>query len=271
VWFITIRFLKQIRASILTGAISIVLLALAPAARAHPDLLMQIEALDVEIEAQPGNADLLIRRGDLYRRHLDYPASARDFATARQADPSNTSLDFYEGRLLLDRGDAEDSEALLSRYLERHPKHALAWVLRGKANIRMQAPEAAAGYFAKAIEVSDRPSPELYRLNVLALVAAGDSKLTKARSVVDSGLQRFALEVTLLGLGTDIALAQNQPEAAQRYMNVLPQALRNLPQWQERLKLADCLATAETADRAACLGTAQDKMARQVEAIMPAS
>jgi predicted Zn-dependent protease len=207
----------------------------------HSDLLLQIEELDAVIDLQPENAELLIRRGDLHRRHQDYAAAGRDFAAARQASPAFPVLDFYQGRLLLETGDWPAAVNFLSRYLDTHPEHAGAWLLRGEARMKLNRPLPAAGDFGQAIYHSENPSPELYIFQALALVDSGSDSWDEARKVVDGALMQFPGEVSLLGLGTDIALAQNRPGEAQRYINTLPEALTRLPQWQRRATSSQCL------------------------------
>ena len=73
-------------------------------------MLAQIEALDLKIQGQATNVDLLIKRGDLYRRHLDYSAATLDFDAAREADPDKAIWDFYQGRLLLEQGKAAEAD-----------------------------------------------------------------------------------------------------------------------------------------------------------------
>jgi predicted Zn-dependent protease len=218
----------------------------------HQDLLLQIEELDRALASRPADADLLARRGDLYRRHEDYAAAALDLAAARAAQADYPLLDLYEGMLLLDTGNPAGAEELLSRYLKDHPQQASAWILHARAQLALGQAEQAAQDYARAIHDADLPSPELYRDWSLALVAAGEEHWPAAGKAVDSGLERFRQDVSLLALGADIALAENQPDVAKAYVNRLPTAITRLEQWQARLELADCLGRAD-----------EDKVCRQ--------
>lgn len=235
---------------------------------AHPDLMLQIESLGVQIEANPGNTELLIKRGDLYRRHEDYPSAARDLAAVRKVSPDNTLLDFYEGHLLFDSGDAAAADVHFKKYLKNYPGHAKAWALRGKANIRLKQAEPAAGYFEQAIHNTASPSPTLYRSLILALVSSGENKWDKASQVVDEGLRHFGLEVSLLGLGIDIALANNQALKAMQYLDSLPDALRALPQWKTRIEATGCVASTKLETSALCQRQARDHLANEVTSFM---
>lgn len=243
--------LLPIRLSYLLIALS----TLAPPAWGHPDLMLQIEVLTAKLQLQPAEAELLVQRGDLYRRHEDFTAAAEDFTAARNIQPDFPTLDYYQGRLFLEMGDAGLAEALLSRYLVSHADHAAAWALLGQARLSLGQAEAAAADYQQAINRSEKPSPSLYRLQVVALVTAGPSHRESAREVVDTGLDHFPLEVSLLGLGTDIALAENAPEVAAGYIETLPHSIRKLARWQSRIELQQCLGekSADQVAASACL------------------
>jgi len=246
----------------------IFLSALSVCVFAHPDLILQIESLSEQLNTNPTDTELLLKRGDLYRRHENFPAAAKDFTAARTASPNNSLLDFYEGHLLFDSGDAEAAEQHFKKYLGNHPEHAKAWALRGETSIRLEQPESAAAYFAEAIAHAQSPSPALYRSQVLSLVSIGDTKWEEASRVVDRGLNHFGLEVSLLGLGIDIALASNQPRKAMQYLEALPETLHGLSQWQIRLQSTRCLASADIEASTLCLQQARFRLANEVSSFM---
>jgi predicted Zn-dependent protease len=246
----------------LTGQIALLLLAgglLTGPVHGHPELLAQIELINDQLAAQPQNTELLLRRGDLYRRHGDHGAAERDFATVRRLDPDNDLLDFYAGRLQLETGAPGRADESLSRYLARHPEHASAWVLRGRARLARGLPLAAAGDFAGAIAHSSRPTPSLYLQQAMALLAAGEKHLDSARAAADTGLARHPQDVALLGLATDIALVRGQGAAASGYLGTLPGALADLPQWRSRRESTDCLQRGE-ATTVQCAAPARERL-----------
>jgi predicted Zn-dependent protease len=224
----------------------------------HPDLLLQIEELNLALASRPADADLLARRADLYRQHEDFAGAARDLAAARAAQPDYPLLDLYEGMLLLDTGDPSGAEGLLSRYLQDHPQQASAWILHARAESALGQAEEAAKDYARAIHYADLPSPEMYRDWSLALVAAGADHWNAARDVVDKGLELFPRDVSLLALGSDIALALNRPDLAMAYANRLPPTITRLDQWQARLELARCLE--QPAETAGCQRAATNNL-----------
>ena len=74
-------------------------------------------------------------------------------------------------------------------------------MLRGQACIKLGEPARAAGYFEQAIITSEKPSPALFRPQVLALLASGEGAGDAAIKVVNTGLDHFGMEINLLGLG----------------------------------------------------------------------
>lgn len=246
-------------------ALLICLSALPIALLGHSDLLLQIKTLDAQIEAGPASAEMYLKRGDLYRRHEDLAMAASDFAAARKANPDNLLLDFYDGRLFLESGDPAGAETHLARYLSANAQHGKAWVLRGQANIRLSQTASAADFFAKAIEQSATPSPELFRLQILSTLAIDESHWSAALQIADNGVRHFGAEVMLLGLAIDISLAQNLPQNADGYLNMLPSSLHRLPQWAERLEFRDCFLDNTAEDKTDCLSQARSKLIGQIE------
>lgn len=231
----------------------------------HADILLQIEGLDSQLQQQPNNAELLIQRGDLYRRHGDYLAAAADFKTARAAQADVALLDFYEGRLLLETGDAAGAEQRLDRHLLSHPENANARILRAEIRLALDRAEEAAQDYALAIQFAEQPSPALFRDWSLALVRAGEDQWGSARSVVDIGLERYSQDVSLLALGTDIALAENLPERAELYIARLSPPILQLSRWQDRLQTMHCLAaTKEINAPQGCLDAARSRLIAEV-------
>ena len=208
---------------------------------AHQDLLLQIEQLDEQISKDPQNPELLIRRGDLYRRHGDWNAAVIDFQMVRELSPGHTSIDWYEGRLLVASGQNEEGIVLLTRLLAQDDHHSGAYRVRAEARWNLQQPLLAAQDYQHAVNNSERPSPSLYRSLVLSLVAAGADYVDEAITAVNEGLIRFAGEISLLGLGVDLSLSKKEPLQAQLYLEKVPWRLKALPQWQFRQVILVCV------------------------------
>lgn len=207
----------------------------------HPDLELQIEEITQQILQTPASADLYLKRGDLLRRHREWARSQQDFEHVRVLEPDQPQLDWYEGRLAVDAGRWVEGDQLLSRFLERNPKHSSAYHNRAWARWQLGKPKAAAQDYASAITFSERPGPTLYRSLVIAQFASGESLRVQAKITVDTGLRRFPGEASLLGLGVDLALVDAEVERAASYLNTISPGLSKLPQWTFRQAVLACI------------------------------
>lgn len=209
---------------------------------AHPDLLLQIDSLTLQIELDRGsNPELYLKRGDLYRRHGQWENASLEFHQVRSLDPGHALIDWFEGRMRVEAGQWHDGKTLLSRFLAAHPGHAGAHRFRAAAWWKLGDPAAAAGDYEQAISNSERPSPSLYRSLVITQFASGADYYPAAVATVDAALHRFPVELSLLGLAVDLALERPDTGAATVYMSWLPARLAGLNQWQFRAALLACL------------------------------
>jgi len=227
-----------------TGISFCLVLALLPAwtaVHAHPDLDLQIEQLTRQISGQPRQVELYLKRGDLFRRHRDWPGAARDFETVRELEPDNALIDWYEGRFKTEAGYWAEGDRLLSRFLGTQPAHTGAYQARAAARWGLGNAPAAAEDYARVISGSEHPGPGLYRSLVITQIASGEEFLDDAAVSVDAGLYKFPVEVSLLGLGADLALAGGNTRRVATYLAKLPPGLSGLPQWAFRQAMLSCL------------------------------
>ena len=208
---------------------------------AHPDLILQIEEYSEQIAENPQDTELLIRRGDLCRRHGDWAAAEDDFQSVRELTPDHPMIDWYEGRLLMEAGRSSEADAMLTRFLNVRNDHAGAYQARAIARQDLHQDLLAAGDFQAAVDSSEQPAPSLYRSLVMSLVAIGIDQIEVAITAVNDGLKRFPREVSLLGLGVDLSLAQADSQQALKYLSGIPPRLGDLLQWQFRKAVLVCI------------------------------
>ena len=212
-----------------------------PGAYSHADLQLQIEQLTAQLEQQPDNADLLLKRGNLQRRHGDWASARADFSRVREIQPDNKTIDWFEGRLDVESGRTTEGVQYLDRFLLANPDHAIALQNRAQGRLLLGQPLLAAQDFATVIETSEKPAPSLFSANAFALIDAGGEHFSSAMKVVQSGLARFPSEINLTGIGVDLSLVQLDTDTTAELMGQLPVAIQKLPQWQTREALMDCL------------------------------
>jgi tetratricopeptide (TPR) repeat protein len=242
------------------------------AAFAHLGVHEQIEALDRQIEADPANAELHLRRGDLHRIHGDWPASEKDFATARRLQPDLADVDLCEGQMRLEAGDPARAVQCLDRFLGGDPGHVKGLVLRAQA-LAAQAKycEAAADYDAAIAQFhGDRkPRPEMYLERARAQAALGAEYLYNAVCGLDDGIARLGPVVSLELFAVELEVKRGDFEAALARVRAAASAAQNKATWLVReaeiLEAWGRLAEARQAYVTA-LGTLKKQGARQTPA-----
>lgn len=223
-----------------TALITALLCLLVSDSWAHPDLMLQIEELTAQLVQQPGNAALLLKRGDLQRRHENWDLARADFRRVREVQPDNGLIDWFEGRLAVETGQPDLAVQYLNRFLKKNPGHSIALQNRAQAYLLLHQPVLAAQDYELVIHGNDKAGPTLYSANALALIEAGSEYFSQALAVVRSGLVKFPSEILLTGISTDVSLARADTQAASDLIKQLPAAIQGLPQWQARQALLDC-------------------------------
>lgn len=216
-----------------------VLMAICKTAASHPEIDLQIEETSQQIRQYPANADLYLKRGELYRRHSDLGLAREDLEKARKLDPSHRLLNWYEGRAALDSGEFALASQKFSLYIESEPTHAPVFYLRGMARDGLGQYRFAAEDYARSIELSKNPAPALFRSQALSLIAANDWQASG--HIINAGLSRFPREVSLLGIAVELALVQQDVHQVLAYFTRVPERLRSLPQWRFRKAVWHCV------------------------------
>lgn len=222
------------------AGLCLLFVALCPALYAHSDLRLQIDELTRQLELKPDNPELLLRRGDLQRRHQNWDLARADFTTVREVQPDNPSVDWFEGRMEVEAGRPQEGVELLDRFLLTQPQQVIALQNRASGYLLLDQPLLAARDFQTVIQVSDNPAPTLFSANALAFVAAGSNYFPAAMIVVSKGLSQFPGEMALTEIATDLSLAQADTDTASKLVKQLPASIQKLPQWQIRIALLDC-------------------------------
>lgn len=212
-----VKHLNWICSTRFTRAVGLwVLLALLPgaAAFAHGDLHKQIIAVNAEIEKQPDNAELYLKRGELHRAHKEWKAAAADYDRALELAPGLIMVHLARGRMLLTTGCYDDAKAELDRFLEDYPENAEALISRARVESKRNCQLDAASDFSRAIALSARPVPEFYLERAQALALAGPEHADEAIKGLDAGISQLGQPVTLILAAIDLEVAHDRLDAA---------------------------------------------------------
>jgi len=187
------------------------LLALAPAARAHPGPHEEIARLDVAIAAEPGRADLHLERAVQYRLASRYDEALADLARAERLAPADPNVYLQRGLTLTEMGRDADADAALTRYLGDGAGNAVALAERGRIRARRGDFEGALADYSAALALEGQVELFLLRggaqekLKRLAEAAAGYREgLTQFPG--DAALQEALVRVEVERRNFDAAL-----------------------------------------------------------------
>ncbi len=181
-------------------------------AAAHDEPSNQIAVLTWQIAAEPGNAVLYLRRGELHRLDRELAAALADYARARRLDPGLVVADLGAGRALLEADRPGEAKRLLERYVRARPADAEGRLELARALVGLHATNAADAQYGRAIALTPEPRPDLYFERARLLQAAG--RLSAAIRVLDDGIVRLGQLASLEELAIELELARRNPDGA---------------------------------------------------------
>ena len=179
---------------------------------AHDGLHEQIAEVTARIRRDPKNAELYLKRGELYRLHRDWTRAAADYDRAARLRPHLAEIDFARGRMLFEAGRPRPAQIALDRFLHGQPEHVEALITRARVLVRLGQRAAGARDFTEALARS--PEPELFLERAQALSAEGGAHLDEALRGLDEGIARHGPLVTLQLYAIDLELRQRRYDAA---------------------------------------------------------
>jgi len=203
-------------------------------AGAHPDLLVQIEEVTKQLEKEPNNPELYLKRGELWRAHVEWEAAYADYERASALAPDLAIIDLARGRLFLDSGWPLSARAILDRFLSRQPGHVEALILRARACTRLNLRLAAAQDYTRAINLSPEPGPDLFIERAQVFAAEGRDYLPSALQGLDEGIRKLGPLVTLQLFAIDMELKQNNVDGALARLDQVAQKSPRKETWLAR-------------------------------------
>jgi predicted Zn-dependent protease len=182
-------------------------------ARAHGDDQLLIDALTEELAKAP-EADLFIRRGELFRHQQEWARATADFEAAARLEPQLEVVNFFRARLLLEAGEPKKAQPFIERYLEQVPTEAEGWFLCGDVLGALGQHDAGALAYAEGIRRAPHPRPEHYLRRAKFLAAAPNVDPDRVLAAIDEGIAKLGPVVSLLEYAITLELQRNDYAAA---------------------------------------------------------
>jgi tetratricopeptide (TPR) repeat protein len=203
---------------------------------ADEGLHVRIERVSAQISVTPDDYQLYVNRGELYRLHEEFDAALADYAEAEERGPLEfqTTLDFLRGRLWYGAGRPDRAQPALDRFLAARPNHLGGRLVRAKVNVKMGHLEPALRDFSTAIELQDRPSPDLYLDRARLLASDRVNRPDESLRGIDEAISQLGPLVTLIQFAVELEARRGHFEAAIQRIDTLPPSLNEQPSWLVR-------------------------------------
>lgn len=207
---------------------------LAERVSAHGDLHEQITRVSALIEKEPGNAELLLQRGELHRLHAEFPEAAADLEKATALRPGWPQVGIAKGRLALSSGKFEAAVAEMDQLLPKNPEYPEAWLIRARARARLADPIGAARDYTEIVRRLEKPEPDVFLERAASLIAAGDDHLPGALSGLEEGITKLGNLVTLDLAALDLELKMKRFEQALQRIDRILNTSKRRDSWLAR-------------------------------------
>jgi len=195
------------------GLIWLIVLAIAPLTLvADGELHESIVTLSKRLAQESENAELYVRRGNLYREHRSWRAAQEDFVRAEQLDPERYAVDLLRGLTWFEAGRPALAKPALDRFLAIEPRHGEALMTRARVLAALGDAQAAVADFTQVIAIE--ATPDAYLERAQALVAADDGQIEEALRGLDESRDTLGPLVTLAQLAIELELKRAHYDAA---------------------------------------------------------
>lgn len=202
------------------AALLLLLLSLACSgiSQAHPALESRLKSINAQLQKQPGDAELLLSRGNLYLEHGEPEMALPDLQQATLREPTLSEAWFTRARIEAELGKTEEalhSNSTFLTLLQQAPASAAVvsgLVQQGDIYRAASRPAEAARSYQRAIAASAKPTPEQYLL--LAETQQQNKEYDAAIQSIELAIKQQGDLPQLLEKATAIELARQNPQAA---------------------------------------------------------
>jgi tetratricopeptide (TPR) repeat protein len=180
----------------------------------HGDMHLQIQEVTRDLEKQPRNAALYLKRGEVFRAHGDFDSAHADLERAALLEPRMEVLPLARGRLFYEANWPQSAKMALDSFLRNHTNHVEALALRARCLVKMGQRLDGVKDYTRAIEFAADPQPELYLERAQALNDEGPVHYAEAVKGLEDGMKKMGPLVTLQLYAIDLEVKEKKYDAA---------------------------------------------------------
>ena len=233
----------------------LICVALPLSAIADEDTGVQVKHATEEIALHPDDAELYLRRAELYRSRREWAAGLADLQTAKRLNPDLAAIELSLARLLLAADNPQQALVAIDSFLSLHGDHAGAHLMRARILVRLGSRREAVDEFTRGIDLARRsgtegkgPQPDDYLERARLLACDDIGQVAEAIRGLDEGVVALRGAITLQLLAIDLELARRNWDAALDRLAAVEARANRKETWMARR--ADILAQAGRVDEA---------------------
>jgi tetratricopeptide (TPR) repeat protein len=197
----------------------------------HEGLHEQIQKINLRLELEPGDAQLYLKRAELYRLHQDWKLARADLDQVVQLAPGLTEQKLERALLEQKLGQDENALRLIDDYLQQRPQVARALDLRARLLFNLKHYEDSALAFETALGRLANPQPDHFFRWARALESCPEKGVERALASVELGLKKLGACMPLELLAVEFESKLHQPKAALQRLDRLRQGLKRQESW----------------------------------------
>lgn len=214
----------------------------------HGDMHGQIVEVTKQLEKEPRNAALYLKRGELYRAHGDFDSANADLDRVAALEPRMEVLPLARGRLFYEANWPQSARLALDAFLRSHTNHVEALALRARCFVKIGQRLDGVKDYTRAIQFAADPQPELYLERAQALNDEGPAYFAEAVRGLEDGMKKMGPLVTLQLYAIDLEVKQKNYDAALTRLDKAAAASPRKETWLARK--GEILQTAGRTDQA---------------------
>lgn len=179
----------------------------------HGTLHDEIARLDAELIRKPGDAELLIERGEMYRIHELFPQAKEDWQKVAQLRPTDPTNHLRLGLIALGSRETNSAVELLKRFVQECPQCLPGQLSMATAYQMAGQNQEAVQHWTRAIQLVPEPNPEWYLQRARAGVA-GKMPVESVLSGLDEAIGQYGPLPPLQLMAVDLEVSRGKVDAA---------------------------------------------------------
>lgn len=181
---------------------------------ADGDLQGRIDRISVEIKKYPDSLQLIMKRGDLYRRQKEFFPAFEDYQVVLLKSPEHKEVNFSLSLLYLDHKFYNSGLVHINRYMGKQSGSVEAHLVRAELLENLKYFKDASTDYQYVIENYEKPRPSHYLAMSRCTIQADSANWKQSIQWLEKGKDKLGDIITLEQQALKIEMSQQEYQAA---------------------------------------------------------